>query len=75
MVGETTRVPLVASVPVQPPEAVHDVALVLDHVNVELPPEAMVVGFAVSVTVGAGDTVTVAEAGADVPPVPLQVSV
>ena len=73
--GETPSVPLVVSAPVQPPEAVHDVALVLDHVNVELPPEAMVVGFAVSVTVGAGDTVTVAEAGADVPPVPLQVSV
>jgi hypothetical protein len=75
VVGETPSVPLVASAPVQPPEAVHEVAFVLDHVNVELAPEAIVVGFAVSVTVGAGDTVTVAEAGADVPPVPLQVSV
>jgi hypothetical protein len=76
-VGETTSVPLVASAPVQPPLAVHDVAFVLDHVNVEVAPEAMLVGFAVSVTVGGADelTVTVAEAGADVPPVPLQVSV
>ena len=75
-VGETPSVPLVASAPVQPPEAVHEVALVLDQVSVELAPEAIVVGFAVSVTVGAAEvTVTVAEAGADVPPVPLQVSV
>ena len=45
-VGETTSVPLVASAPVQPPEAVQDVALLLDQVRVELPPEAIVVGLA-----------------------------
>ena len=68
--------PLVASVPVQPPEAVQEVALVLDHVRVDLPPEAIVVGFAVKVTVGADElTVTVAEAGADVPPAPVHESV
>jgi hypothetical protein len=38
---------------------VHDVAFVLDHVRVELPPEGMVVGLADSVTVGTGFTVTV----------------
>jgi len=74
-VGETPSVPLVASAPVQPPLAVHDVALVLDHVTVELLPETIEVGLAVSVTVGADEvTVTVAEAGV-VPPVPVQLSV
>jgi hypothetical protein len=69
-------VPLVASVPVQPPDAVQEVALVLDQVSIELAPEAIVVGFAVKVAVGAGEvTVMVAEAGADVPPVPVHVSV
>jgi hypothetical protein len=57
---------LVASVPVQPLLAVQVVALVLDHVSVELLPEAMAVGLAESVTVGAGVlavmvTVTVCE--------------
>jgi hypothetical protein len=76
VVGETASVPLIASVPVQPPLAVQDVAFVLDQVSVALPPEAMIGGFAVKVTVGAVEvTVTVADAGADVPPVPVQVSV
>jgi hypothetical protein len=66
----------VAVCPDQPPLAVHVVALVLDQVSVELLPEVMVVGVALKLTVGAAEvTVTVAEAGADVPPVPLQVSV
>jgi len=52
LVGDTASVPLAASVPVQPPDAVHDVALVLDQVNVELPPEVMVVGDAVNLTAG-----------------------
>lgn len=47
-------VPETAFAPVQPFEAVQDVALVDDQVSVELPPEATDVGFAVSVTVGAG---------------------
>ena len=76
MVGDSASVPLVPSVPVQPPDAVHEVALVLDQVSVELLPEAIEVGLAVNVTVGVDEvTVTVADAGADVPPVPVQESV
>ena len=67
--------PLVAAGPVQPPLSVHEVALVLDQVKVELLPAVIVVGFAVRVTVGVTCvTVTVAEACAD-PPVPVQESV
>jgi hypothetical protein len=75
LVGLTLFVPLVVSVPVHPSLAAQDVALVLDHVNVELTPDAIVVGFAVSVAVGVGATVTVAPAGVLVPPTPVQVSV
>ena len=64
--------PLVALVPLQPPVAVHEVALVELHVSVEAAPLATEVGFAVSVTVGAGTTVTVAVATLLVPPAPLQ---
>lgn len=53
LAGLTVNVPLVASVPVHPPLAVHDVAFVLDQVRVELPPGVIVVGLAVRVTVGA----------------------
>ena len=49
--GETPSVPLVASAPVQPPDAVHEVASVLDQVSVELPPEGIVVGLALKVAV------------------------
>ena len=55
--------PLVTSVPVQPPLAVQAVALVLDQVSIEEPPESMVVGLADNATVGVGPeifTVTVA---------------
>ena len=45
--------PLVGSAPVQPPLAVQEVALVLDQVSVELAPNAMVFGLAVSVTLSA----------------------
>jgi len=65
-------VPLVALLPVQPPEAVHEVAFVELHVSVEVPPLAIKVGFAINVTVGAGTTVTVAVATLLVPPTPLQ---
>ncbi len=53
--------PLVALAPDHAPEAVHEVALVDDHVSVELAPLATVLGLAVSLTVGAGgvtETVT-----------------
>jgi len=64
-------------VPLQPPEAVHEIALVLLHVNVDAPLDATLVGLAVSFTVVAGDvTVTVAAAAAGaVPLAPEQVSV
>jgi hypothetical protein len=75
LVGLTLCVPLMASVPVQPPPAVQEVAFVLDQVRVELLPEAIVVGLAVSVAVGADAIVTLALTGAVVPPAPVQVSV
>ena len=53
----TSLPPAAAFAPDQPPEAVHDVALVVTHVSVELPPEATAVGFAVNVSVGAGVSV------------------
>ena len=67
--------PLTALLPDQAPEAVHDVALVDDQLNVEAPPLAMVLGLAVKLTVGAAAvTETVADCVA-LPPVPVQVSV
>jgi hypothetical protein len=70
-------VPLAAFVPLQPPEAVQDVALVELQVSVDDPPLAMVGGLAIRVAVGtglAGVTVTVAPVAALVPPEPVQVS-
>ena len=46
--------PLVALVPDQPPEAVHEVAFVVDQLKVEIPPLAMELGLAARLTVGAG---------------------
>ncbi len=67
--------PEVNLVPVQAPEAVHEVALVEDQVSVESAPFAIDAGFAVSDTVGTGGaTVTNADALA-LPPAPVQVSV
>ena len=66
--------PVTALVPDQAPEAVHEVALVAAHVNVELLPLATVAGFAVKVTVGEGDvTETVTDCDA-LPPPPAQLS-
>jgi hypothetical protein len=60
--------------PLQPPDAVQAVALVLDQVSVEEAPAFTVLGVAVSVTIGALlETVTVADCVAD-PPGPVQVS-
>ena len=68
-------VPLNASLPLQAPEAVHEVALLDDQVTIELPPLATLVGLALMETVGAApDTVTVAVFDA-VPPDPVQLSV
>ena len=67
--------PAVACPPLQPSEALQEVALVDDQVNVEVAPLLTVVGFAAKVTAGAGElTDTVADCDA-LPPVPLQVSV
>jgi hypothetical protein len=64
--------PLVGSDPLQPLEAVQEVALVDDHANVALAPLAIVVGAALMVTVGAAlVTVTVADCEA-LPPLPVQ---
>lgn len=70
-------VPLVPREPVQSPPASQAVALVVVQLSVELPPWATAVGFAVSVSVGAGvagETVTVVLA-VPCPPGPVQVSV
>jgi hypothetical protein len=65
--------PLVASDPDQPPEAAQLVALVDAQLNVEPAPLAILVGLALSDTIGAtAETVTVADCAAD-PPVPAHV--
>jgi hypothetical protein len=76
LVGDTTKVPVVACAPVHPPEAVHEVALVDDQLKIELPPAGMLLAVSDKVTVGVGTaaTVTVAETRAEVPLVPAQVS-
>ncbi len=64
--------PLVGSAPLQPLEALQEVALADDHANADLAPLATVVGAAVKVTVGAvAVTVTVADCEA-LPPLPVQ---
>ena len=67
LVSDAARVPLVGFVPLHPPEAVHEVALVEDQVTVELPPDVMLVGFAEIVTVGSGVGVGVGLTEPDVP--------
>jgi hypothetical protein len=68
-------VPLVRCVPFHAPEAVQEVALVEDQLNVELPPLATFVGLALNETLGAADeVVTIADCAA-VPPAPVQVRV
>ncbi len=65
--------PLVVSSALQPPDALHEVALVDDQLNVDAVPLLTVLGLAVSVTAGAGVvTDTVADCDA-LPPVPVQV--
>lgn len=55
-------VPLVASVPDQPPEAVQVVAFIDDQVNVDEAPLVMLVGLALKLMLGgAAVTVTVAD--------------
>jgi hypothetical protein len=69
------HVPLVATAPFQPPEAVQAVAFSEVQLKVDTPPLATVVGDADRVTVGEDDvTATSADCVAD-PPGPVQVSV
>jgi hypothetical protein len=60
--------------PLQPPAAVHELALLDVHDSVEVPPLAIDAGLAVKFTVGAGITATDAVA-LPLPPTPVQVSV
>jgi hypothetical protein len=67
-------VPLVASLPLHPPEAVHEVALLAVQLKLVLPPLDTLVEPALKLTVGAeAVTVTVADWVA-LPPAPVQVS-
>jgi hypothetical protein len=66
--GPVGTLPLVAKGPVQFPEAVHEVALLLLQVSVAPPPLATLVGLADSVTVGAGGAVPVVVAPECEPP-------
>jgi hypothetical protein len=66
--------PLTPLEPLQPPDAVQAVALLLDQFSVEAAPAFTVLGVALSVTVGAPlATVIVADCVAD-PPAPVQVT-
>jgi hypothetical protein len=67
--------PLVAWLPNQPPEAVHEVALVVDQAKVELLPLTMELGLAARLTVGAGvgEVTEIVAAWAALPPAPVQV--
>jgi len=67
------EVPLVATAPLQPPDAVHAVAFAEVQVNVDIPPLATVVGEADKVTVGAGETTTTSADCEACPPGPVQV--
>ena len=69
------HVPLVATAPLQPPEAVHAVASPEFQVKSELAPLVTVEGAAVNVTVGAGPVTTTLADRETTPPGPVQVRV
>ncbi len=73
--AEVVRVPLVGSLPVQPPEALQEVAFVEDQVRVEVAPFATVLGLAEIVTAGAGVVTETVAACTALPPAPVHVSV
>ena len=67
--------PLVGLAPVQPPDAVHEVAFAAFQVRVEALPLTTELGLALKLTTGAGDfTETAADCEA-LPPAPEQLSV
>jgi hypothetical protein len=78
-VGDTEAVPLVFLVPLHPPEATHDVALVEDHVSTEELPLIIVGKDADNKIVGCGGGTTGVTATltdcSTLPPGPLQLSV
>jgi hypothetical protein len=74
VIGAVFWLPLAASMPLQPPDAVHESAFAELHVNVELPPTATAAGVAARVTVGTGITVMATVTVWLVPPGPVQVS-
>jgi hypothetical protein len=63
LAGDTARKPAGAFVPVQPPEAVHEIALVEDQVTIEILPAVMLVGLAENATVGVPQNSTANTAG------------
>jgi hypothetical protein len=67
--------PLVGSLPLQPPEAVQVLAFVAFQVRVAAPPLVMLDGFAVSVTIATGRVTVAIAVALALPPSPLQVSV
>jgi hypothetical protein len=67
-------VPLVATCPLHPPEAVQEVEFSELHVRTDMPPGATTVGLAVSVATGTAVISTVAVAPWLLPPSPAQVS-
>ena len=68
--------PDAAFVPVQPPDAIQDVAFVDDQVNTDVPPLAIEDGLALKVRVGNGGVVTLTIADfVVVPPAPVQAKV
>ena len=74
VVGDSDVVPLVDWAPLQPPLAVHEVALVELQVKVAACPTVIVAGATVIVTVGAGVVTVSAAVALALPPVPVQVS-
>ena len=67
--------PLIDLAPDQPPDATQELALAAFQLSMELVPEATVLGFAMTLTVGDADfTVIVADCVA-LPPEPVQVRV
>ncbi len=69
------HVPLVATAPFQPPEAVQEAAFCDCQVRLDMPPLAIVDGVAANVMVGAGRTTTTSADCEDDPPFPVQVRV
>lgn len=66
--------PLTAWLPDQAPEALHEVALADDQLNVEALPLATVLGLAVKLSVGAAPVIETVADWVALPPLPVQVS-